>query len=180
MLGWFAFAAVYGVVVGNSSPTAPVGGGTSSRPVDMYLTVLTTPGGMDQFLPANFSLPVNTEIDFTIMMYDPGVNNMSAAISTVSGTIGNTETVSGGSPGGPTGVVGSLPQGDTSHTFSILSGPQHLNVVLPPAAGPNESTVITFSVTFTTAGSYTWNCLSPCDPTSMRTPGFMSGTITVG
>ncbi|MDE1819738.1 MAG: hypothetical protein KGJ23_01960 [Euryarchaeota archaeon] len=180
-VGWFAFAAFYGVGVGNpASQGVPSGGNAPSGPVHMYLAVVTTPGGMDQYLPANFSLPVNTEIDFTIQNYDNGINNLSASISTVSGTSDGTEHVSGGALGAPTGVVSSLPVGDTSHTFSILGGPQHLNVVMPPAMGPNQPTVVTFSVTFTSAGTYTWVCLAPCDPNSMQAPGFMSGTITVG
>lgn len=181
VVGWFGFAMMYDVGVGNPSApaaTTPSTNPSSSGPVSMYLTIVTTPGGMDQYLPANFSVPANTQINFQVMNYDNGVNNVSSSISQVIGTLDGTETVSGGVPGAPTGALSSLPAGDISHTFSILKG-QVLNVVMPPALGPNQPTVITFSVVFTTPGSYTWLCQAPCDINSMAAPGFMSGTITV-
>lgn len=183
VVGWFGFAMMYDVGVGNpsSAGTSTTGSASSAppTPVAMYLAIVTTPGGMDQYLPANFSVPINTPINFEIANYDNGVNNVSSSVTQIQGTTDGTESVQGGIPGGPQGAVSSLPIDDISHTFSIVHGPQTLNALMPPAVGPNQPTIVTFTVVFTTAGTFTWMCQAPCDPGSMAVPGFMSGTITV-
>lgn len=181
-VSWFAIGALYGGCVGcgsQATPQASTTTSTSSSPVHVYLTIVNTAAGADQYLPANFTVPVNTQVDFQITNYDNGANNLSGPFWNVSGTNGGTETINGGMPGTPQGAVSQLPYGFASHTFTIPSGPQTLNVVMPPAASTTDPAVVTFSVTFTTSGTYNWNCMAPCDPASMATPGFMAGTITV-
>ena len=183
ILGWMVFSTVYGIPLGGGPPAASGGSTTASTPTGpgptIYLTISTLPDGADQYVPANFSVPANEQVTFVISNYDNGVNNVSAAASTVTGTVGSTESISGGAAGVPQGPVSSLGPGLVAHTFTVSAGSMYVNAVVPPALDSNHAVTVTFQVEFTTAGSYIWFCQAPCDGTSMQTPGFMTGTLTV-
>lgn len=176
---WFLAAAVYGAGVGSSTPQSGQGSSNSGTtgPDYVYLSIDGNPDrnlSMDQYSPANFTVAANTLVIFVITNYDTGENPTSAPYNNVSGTVGGVEYLNGSTTG-----VSSIPSGEVAHTFSILSGPyKGFNAVMP-AAGNTTPTVVQFSAYFNTTGVFTWQCMAPCDPTSMATPGYMQGTITV-
>ena len=56
------------------------------------------------------------------------------------------------------------------------------NVPIPSAINSPEGGIgatVTFFAYFNETGTFTWNCEAPCDPFSMATDGFMTGTMTV-
>lgn len=175
--------ASFGAGYAGSALAPPAAAGSpapgSASPTVVYLTISTLPSGADQYLPGNFTVPEGQVVTFVISSYDNGVNNLDGSLSTVMGTIGGTESVSGGAPGTPQGAVSTFATGDTTHTFSIMSPGAHLNAVVPPAADPSIPVQVTFSVVFHTAGTLSWMCMAPCDSGSMGSTGYMSGTITV-
>lgn len=181
ILSFFLFGSVYGVAFGNpSTPPAPTNGVTS---VNLYQTISFSPWqGHDQYYPANFSVPVNVPVNFVIASYDNGSNNLpDLQAYSVTGTNSGSEIVKGGQPGTPQGAVTSLTPGDTAHTFTIddAAAGINLNVIVPPTANISYPVLVSFQVTFTQTGTFTWHCMAPCDPYSMATPGYMSGQITV-
>lgn len=174
-------ALVIGVALGIGVGNSMRGSATSTTPPPpehLYLTIAYDPAtGLDEFFPANFSVPANDPVTITITNYDNGQNPVSAADASVSGTVGGTETVQ---------LWGQAPQNVTSvnttqvsHTFSMLQGPYSLNVPIPASTSLAQPTVVTFTAVFTTTGTFTWRCLTPCDDVAMATPGFMQGTVTV-
>ena len=182
--GALAIALVISLVLG-----VMAGGilGYSSRPdssaatskVDyLYLTESFNPAnGHDEFFPGNFTVPAGVPVVITITEYDNGTNPVPASLGQVRGTVGGTATVTNASGTQQVNVVS--PEGVT-HTFTILQGPYNVNVPLPVAGDLAHPTIVTFTVVFGTTGLFAWHCLSPCDPVSMVTPGYMFGTITVG
>ena len=48
-----------------------------------------------------------------------------------------------------------------------------------PAGGPHSPTKVTFTFTPKSAGTFTWQCETPCNPWSMAHMGYMEGTVTV-
>ena len=79
--------------------------------------------------------------------------------------------------------VHSVPTGFVAHTFSFLNGTYAgFNVPLVSAIDSPEGGIgasVTFFTYFNVTGTFYWHCLSPCDPFSMATGGFMLGTMTV-
>ncbi len=168
---------VLGIGVGNAvhGAAAPA---SNTAPAHIYLTVAFNPGtGLDEFFPGNFSVPVGVPVIFTITNYDNGTNLVSTADAQVSGTEGGTESVQ--LWGQAAQNVTSVDTSTISHTFSVIQGPYSLNVPIPASTDLAHPTVVTFTATFGTTGSFTWRCMTPCDGTAMVTPGFMMGTVTV-
>lgn len=186
VITFFLSGAVFGYSPGGSTtPSTPTGsGGTTpisyNGSVHLYQTISFNPySGHDQYYPANFTIPAGLPIMFTIASYDNGTNYPPLGASDVIGTVNGTETIQGGGPGTPQGAVSYVPPNDTAHTFTIDQGGVHLNVVVPPTANTSYPVRIFFTVIFATPGTYTWACQAPCDPYSMTTPGYMTGTVTV-
>ncbi|EQD42379.1 hypothetical protein B1B_14079, partial [mine drainage metagenome] len=108
---------------------------------------------------------------FTITDRDAPMN-WSGCPCSVGGTLGGIEYINGTS-------VGRVPSSNVAHTFNIPDlGVQVLS--------PGQS-VVQFTVDFTHAGTFAWMCMAPCgagaDPYTsppMGTPGYMTGTLTVG
>jgi hypothetical protein len=169
---------VVGVLVGGilghvAAPPVVTSAGTEH----LYLSIAYDPyTGLDQYFPANFTVSANTPILITITNYDNGTNVVPAAFGQVLGTVGGTETVTNATASGVT--LSSVPADAITHTFTIDSGSVHLNVPIP-AAQDTTPTVVSFTVTFTSAGEFVWHCMAPCDMDAMTTPGFMTGTVTV-
>ncbi len=139
----------------------------------LYLSI--TPGiynsSLDEFSPGNFTVPAHTQVEFTITNYDSGVNVPTSTYLQVAGTVNNLIYVNGAATG-----VSSVSTTDISHTISVLS--TGFNVPLP-AASATAPSVVTFVAYFNQTGSFEWQCMTPCDPTSMSSMGFMMGTLTV-
>ena len=156
---------------------AAVSDGPSGSVDHLYLTIAFDPAlGYDQYFPANFSVPADALVLVTITNYDNGSNPVPAAARAVTGTVGGTETVTTGTPAATETVAG-LPPGDLAHTFTI---PQlGLNVPIPSAMSVAAPSITSFAAFFNGTGTLSWICQAPCDPVSMMTPGFMSGTVTL-
>lgn len=187
---WFVFATITGLPVGlGPSPSASSSSGTPTTGVVMTVNnPFDTENNFsaDQYAPANFSVPAHTELEFTLINYDTGGNPGSADPSitpnVVNGTVGNCVYLNA-TPVSLGPCVTSVTAGFVSHTFSFVSGPyMGFNVPLPSAADSPPGGIgasVTFFVYFNETGTFTWNCLAPCDPFSMATSGFMTGTMTV-
>lgn len=67
------------------------------------------------------------------------------------------------------------------HTFTVPG--LNLNVQIPGHKADGVASVTTVQFTPSTAGTYKWNCLLPCDAKAggwaMSQPGFMEGVVTV-
>lgn len=138
---------------------------------------------------ANIILPVNTLIQVTIFSYDTPTPGVAAESAEVEGTVGQNMRFYNGTLA--TGIdnetmaqmmslgknVTSVPVDSVAHTFSV---PQ-LGINIPVVGGSTEIAYLRF----TQAGTYTWNCMTPCgfgaDGTggAMSTAGWMTGSLTV-
>lgn len=186
---WFGVAAA--TAFGTHLPANPFASSAkapgSSGPAHIYLTIAFNPvNGYDQYFPANFTVPLNTPVVFSIQSWDDGVNNVSAMYDHVTGTQGGVMSVDSGM-GAPIQTLTGLEPGTISHTFTVMTmggasgtgGMPMLNVPIPAIQNTSHPVTVTFTTTFTQAGALTWMCFAPCDPSSMGAPGYMSGTITV-
>jgi hypothetical protein len=167
--GLLLIVALLGIVVGavvgyvNSGPRI-------TGPVHIYLATAFDPyTGLDKYFPANFTIPAGVDVLFTITNYDNGTNTVDPAYASVQGTVGGTETVNGR-------LVTSVPANGITHTFTIHS----LNINVPIAAAQGETpTVVSFTLHIDQPGTFQWECMAPCDPGAMGTPGFMTGSMSV-
>ncbi len=162
----------FGLVVALPASSGPAPPAAGTQPV-AYLNlsiVLNATNGWPQYVPANFSVPVGLVV-FTITDHDSPMN-WSGCPCSVRGTVTGTETVNGS-------TVGMVPSSNVAHTFNI---PDLGVQVLSPGGS-----VVQFEVDFTHAASYAWMCMAPCGAGAnpyttppMGTPGYMTGTLTVG
>lgn len=185
--------------LGGHLPALPLPAGpaptTSSVPAHVYLTIAFNPvNGLDQYMPANFTVPAHTAVVFQITSWDDGINNVAPMYQHVTGTQNGVMTFNDGM-GGASQMMSSVPAGQISHTFTVMSGMSGgmgsgmmgggsasgpmLNVPIPAVQNLSDPVVVTFTAEFSSPGTLTWMCFAPCDPDSMGTPGYMSGTITV-
>jgi len=186
LVTWFVFATITGYPVGLGP--SPTGKSSSGTPVTGVVLTINNPfdtamnASTDQFAPANFSVPANTLLEFTLFNYDTGQNPVTPLEATVSGTVGNCIYLNS-TPTSLGPCVHSVDAGFVTHTFSFESGAYAgFNVPLPSAVDSSEGGIgasVTFFAYFNQTGTFTWNCLAPCDPYSMATSGFMTGTMTV-
>ena len=143
----------------------------------VYVSVAYNPyTGLDEYFPANFTVPANVPVIITITNYDNGTNLVPSDFASVRGTVGGTESVTDATAADR--VLTSVPATEVTHTFTIMSGDLNVNVPIPAAQG-TTLTVVTFTLQFSQTGPIYWHCMAPCDPQAMSTPGFMTGTITV-
>lgn len=164
----------YGATKGPASTT-----GGSTAPVFLYLTIAFNPvNGMDQYFPANFSVPSHTLVHFVITNYDNGVNLVPTQYSHVSGVVGGVMTWDNASMSAPQ-TASAIPLTEIAHTFTITTPGANLNVPVPAATNGGEPTTVSFSAYLNTTGPLVWNCMAPCDAGSMATLGYMAGTVTV-
>ncbi|MCI4332227.1 MAG: hypothetical protein L3K01_00620 [Thermoplasmata archaeon] len=172
-------AFLIGLGLGSNTGTPGPTAAPSAGPDHIYLTIAFNPAtGMDQYFPANVSLPAHTLIIFTITNYDNGTNAVAPVYADTVGTVGGSDQVTyfGASSAES---VSSVPMAQIGHTFTIAQAPYNLNVAIPASANLAEPTTVDFGAYFNTTGAYSWNCMAPCDPGSMMTPGLMAGIITV-
>ncbi len=150
-----------------SGPSSP---GTGPTTYVNLTVILNQTNGWPQYVPANFTVPTGTVV-FTITDQDSPMN-WTQCPCVVSGTPGDTELVNGT----PAHVVSSA---NVAHTFNV---PKLGLAIYSPGLS-----VVQFTVRLLTPGSFQWFCLAPCGTGSnpystppMGTPGFMTGTLTVG
>ena len=134
--------------------------------------------GLDRYLPANFTVPTHTPVLVTITNYDNASNPVPAAFATVKGSVGNVETMRAASQTEGM-VMGAIPANEVAHTFTMDSGGYAVNVPIPAASSLSNPMIVTFHIYFNITGTFGWHCQAPCDPSSMGTPGFMQGIVTV-
>ncbi len=164
-----AFSVTLGLMVAVPS-TGPAGGATSSVAYENLTVTLNPVNGWPQFAPANFTVPTGRVI-FTITDYD-SVMNWSQCPCVTSGTVNGIESVNGTN-------LHVLPSTNIAHTFNVPS--LGLEVYSP------GQSIVRFTVDLVNPGAFQWFCLAPCgtgaNPYStppMGTPGYMTGTMTVG
>jgi hypothetical protein len=183
---WFVFATLTGLPVGLGP--SPTNGGSSGTPTTGVLLAINNPfdtannASADQYAPANFTVPAHTLLEFTITNYDTGQNPVTSLEASVNGTVGNCIYLNS-TPTALGPCEHSVPAGFVAHTFSFESGAYSgFNVPIPSAINSPEGGIgasVTFFAYFNETGTFTWNCEAPCDPFSMATDGFMTGTMTV-
>jgi hypothetical protein len=159
-------------------------------PSYLYLTVTTSANtNFDTYYPANVSVPHGQSVVITITSYDPGVNPVPAPFGNIVGTAGDMANYTL-TPNSSTQSLSTLPSSEISHTFSVTlpgmageillgAGKPMINVPVPISPDGILPATVTFTATFAAPGEYAWRCVAPCDPYSMTTPGFMSGSIFV-
>ncbi|HXQ93915.1 MAG TPA: hypothetical protein VN864_01920 [Thermoplasmata archaeon] len=187
IVGLLVGLALGGAFSGGSNaagPPAPVG------PSYLYLTVTTSAHtAYDTYYPANVSVPHGEPVVVTITSYDNGVNPVPSPYGNVIGTDGDVANYTL-APNQSTETAGVLPSSVISHTFSVTlpgmagemllgEGRPMINVPVPISPDGILPATVSFTVIFSAPGEYAWRCLAPCDPYSMSTPGFMSGSIVV-
>jgi hypothetical protein len=183
---WFVFATVTGLPVGLGPGTSSTSsGGTPITPVVMTINNpfdTANNSSTDQYAPANFTVPAHTLLEFTLINYDTGQNPVPSIEGAVNGTVGNCIYLNS-TPASLGPCVHSVPTGFVAHTFSFEGGAYAgFNVPVPSAVNSGEGGIgasVTFFAYFNETGTFTWNCEAPCDPYSMATSGFMTGTMTV-
>ncbi len=117
-------------------------------------------------------------VTLRITSYDNGTAPLTGSqmmFDQVQGTLGGTETVDGKS-------VSSVPNGEVSHTFTVVG----LGLNLPIPAAPTGGTVtVVARFVARRPGTFVWQCYPPCGsgPNSMgaamATRGWMEGTVGV-
>lgn len=181
-----ALVVVVGLVAGlglgsgyGTRTTGSSGASGSNGPVYLYLTIAFNPvNGMDQYFPANFSVPAHTLVHVVITNYDDGVNLVPAEYAQVRGVVGGTISWANASMVSPE-TASSIGLDQISHTFTLNAQGYALNVPVPAATDVAHPTTVAFATYFNTTGVFDWNCMAPCDPGSMATLGYMAGAVTV-
>lgn len=162
-----------GILGHSAAPSAA----TTSRTDHLYLSVAFNPyTGLDEYFPANFTVPANLPVVITITNYDNGTNAVPEEFTKVKGTVGGIETVTNATANDATLSI--VPADQITHTFTLDSAPYDINIPIPAAQGQTP-TVVTFTAVFSQSGQFVWHCMAPCDDAAMGTLGFMTGTISV-
>lgn len=140
--------------------------------------VYNAAAGSYDYATRDLSVPVGVTVVFTITNFDPSTGTVpTSSASRVTGTLAGA-TLGSATAGGA--HVTAISPGAVSHTFSMSNGFYHLNVPIPPAAGPSQPSVVTFSVVFSTAGTFDWGCVILCGTPMSGMPDQMFGLVTVG
>lgn len=158
---------------------APVAGPATGGTDYLFLTIgFDFATGLDRYLPANFTVPTHTLVVVTITNFDNASNPVPSAAGAVRGTVGNVMVMrSADQAVGMTMNV--VPASQVAHTFTMDGGAYTVNVPVPAAASRATPMIVTFHAYFNVTGAFDWHCQAPCDPSSMNTPGFMRGSVTV-
>jgi hypothetical protein len=176
---------------GVNRPTKAVAAAAvAPRVAHVNLTIVTgrgPKGDWPAFVPADFTMPANATVVFTIVDLDDATA-LPATYAKVSGTVGNTIQVAPIDPASPNSAgaaktVSALdPTIEVGHTFTIPG----LGINVPVAAHSVETfTIHTAATDPCTGGACMWHCYDPCGsgPSGWTGPmaaaGFMGGTVTV-
>jgi heme/copper-type cytochrome/quinol oxidase subunit 2 len=180
-----AIAAVAILLSQNVKPATQTVKATSATTTHVSLDIMPVkPGGPVEDWPAYIAstpltVPANSTVTVTIRNFDLGDAALAAnsPLANVQGTVGGTALFNGTQ-------YSSLDAAKVSHTFTI---PQlGLNVPIPGDTPDNASFLtVTFSFHTGKAGTYTFQCYSPCGTGTdgfggpMGSMAYMKGTLTV-
>ena len=135
---------------------------------------ITNQPSWPRYSPSRIAVPAGKKVTLVITNYDDAATPLTAG-TPYNKVLGGQETVNGK----PVTFVGNK---TIAHTLTVAG--LGINVPIPMAAGGGPST-ITFTFTAKKAGTYTWQCYSPCGTGTtgtggpMTTQGYMQGTFVV-
>ena len=163
-------------------PTDSPGRVAGGRTVLESMTIETSSPGRHPDWPRytnpSWTVKKGETVVLRIKSFDDGpapLTGVQTAFDSVEGTIGGTETLDGK-------VVHSVPNGEISHTFTVVG--LGLNVPIPAAPTGGSVTVVARFVA-KQSGTFTWQCYAPCGSGSnsmggaMSVKGYMEGWIRV-
>ena len=130
------------------------------------------------FSPTNFTVHAGALVTVIITNYDNESHPTPPLAQMVSGTIGGTASYqfSLASRGVSLTQLGAT---DISHTFSMDFGSWWINVPIPPASTSSNPSVVSFTMSLSTVGTYAWYCDAMCGDLPMTPPGLMAGYVHV-
>lgn len=135
---------------------------------------ITGKDGWPRYAPSSITVPAGKKVTLVITNYDDVATPLTAGLP-YNRVMGGQETVDGK----PVSYVGNK---TIAHTLTVTG--LGLNIAIPEAP-TGGSVTVTFTFIAHKAGTYTWQCYSPCgsgkNGTSgpMMTNGFMQGTFKV-
>lgn len=127
-----------------------------------------------RYAPSSISVPAGRKVTLVITNYDDAATPLTAGLP-YNHVMGGHETVAGK----PVSYVSNKV---IAHTFTITG--LGVNIAIPKAP-TGGSVTVTFTFVAHKAGTYTWQCYTPCGlgkngtAGPMMTNGFMQGTLTV-
>lgn len=135
---------------------------------------VTGKDGWPRYSPSNITVPAGKKVTLVITNYDDVATPLNAGVP-YNRVMGGTETVNGE----PVKFVGNK---TIAHTFTVTG--LGLNIAIPKAP-TGGSVTVTYTFIARKAGTYTWQCYSPCGSGNdgmggpMTRNGFMQGTFKV-
>jgi plastocyanin len=176
-----------GSMMGGSTSAMPMGSGSALAGAGAVIPIvlqkdapsgipgtITGKDGWPRYSPSSITVPAGKKVTLVITNYDDVATPLTGGLP-YNRVMGGSETVNGK----PVHFVGNKV---IAHTFTVTG--LGLNVAIPkaPAGG---SVTVTFTFIAHKAGTYTWQCYSPCGSGNngtagpMMTNGFMQGTFRV-
>ena len=157
-----------------AAKVAPVDHGTVTESME----ILTSSSFGPLYTHPSWTVRTGDTVTLRIKSYDDGAAPLTGPqtmYDAVLGTVGGTE-VAGGK------AISSVPNGDVSHTFTVVG----LGLNLPiPAAPTGKSVTVVARFVPTRTGTFTWQCYAPCGSGSnamggpMSAKGWMEGRVRV-
>jgi plastocyanin len=182
-----AGASGMGSMTGGTTSQAAIGSGTASASAGAVVPIvlqkdatsgipgtITDRPGWPRYSPSSITVPAGKKVTFVITNYDDVGTPLTAGLP-YNHVMGGQETVAGK----PVSYVSNKV---IAHTFTVTGLGVNIPVPMAPAGG---SVTVTFTFIAHKAGTYTWQCYTPCgsgkNGTSgpMMTNGFMQGTLRV-
>ncbi len=158
----------------SAAPVAAPGHAT----VTESMSILTANPFGPRYTHTSWTVRAGETVVVEITSYDDGAAPLTGPqtmYDAVLGTVGGTE-VAGGK------AISSVPNGDVSHTFTVVG----LGLNLPiPAAPTGKSVTVVARFVPTRTGTFTWQCYAPCGSGSnamggpMSAKGWMEGRVRV-
>lgn len=143
------------------------------------------PKQVPAIVPANLTLPENTDVTITVKNYDDGGAPLVVkSDNQVQGTVNGSIAIDGK-------TVTSVPENNVAHTITIPATGNFKGLNVPIAARTSNEKYDTVTFTFHTPSTPTtlkWECMAECGTGSSgmggvmnwpMNPGYMSGTWTV-
>lgn len=135
---------------------------------------ITGKDGWPRYSPSDITVPAGKKVTLVITNYDDVATPLTTGLP-YNRVMGGSETVDGAR-------VSYVSNKTIAHTFTVTG--LGLNIAIPKAP-TGGSVTVTFTFTARKAGTYTWQCYSPCGSGNngtagpMMTNGFMQGIFKV-
>lgn len=125
------------------------------------LVIQRDASGSFAFSPTSIHAAAGSDLEVTVVNYDPTNHSAPWRYCNVSGTMDGMMDGYGGWMGG--GMMGGhhmhgLNPSGVSHTFTMVGSGYNVNVPIPPARAANDPSVVTFWVHLGPAGVVGWTC----------------------